>query len=307
MKKVLIILCSYNGAKYIEEQIKSILCQENVQVELFIFDDQSSDETANIIKKISINNINIKLFINSNPSGSAAKNFCNSIKSIPDGLVDQFDYIALSDQDDIWMPNKLKIATQTLSCHNADLYASNLILWEQKKNIKTLLKKDYIQKKYDHLFEGASAGCTYVFSSIFAKHLKIKLLKLNYQDWFYFSHDWLIYFIARLDKFKIVIDKKAEILYRIHSENIHGQLNINSLNAVLKKLNYVLNGWYFRQIEGYTQLLNPSSAEYKISRLYSKNIITRFWILITYNFDLIRCKKKFFKFALVSLLPRINK
>jgi rhamnosyltransferase len=306
LNKLLVILASYNGEKYIKEQLLSILNQIDVQLDILVFDDQSKDNTAEILKEMSNSYQNITFNINAEPSGSAAKNFCNSIKSISKEILNQYDFIALSDQDDIWLLNKLSIASQTLIRSDADLYASNLIMWQQDIGKKCLLKKDHNQKKYDFLFEGASAGCTYVFTSEFANHLKTKLFEINYENWLYFSHDWLIYFIARLDKFKVIIDSKAEILYRIHSDNVHGQLNISSFEAIRKRLDIILSGWYFKQSEGFSQLLNPTSKENEIYQLYRKNLFTRFWILVTLNFELIRSSRKFFKFSIVSIFPIIK-
>jgi rhamnosyltransferase len=305
MKKVLIILASYNGSKFIKEQIETIFAQKKVNINLFIFDDQSHDDTCEVIKNLP-KNYKIKLFINSEPSGSAAKNFCNAIKSITEDIYNQYDFIALSDQDDLWLPNKLDIATNALEHEKAEFYSSNLILWEQYGNKKSLLKKTSNQKRFDFLFEGASAGCTYVFTSKFANHLKIKLDQIDYENWKYFSHDWLIYFISRLGKFKVIIDQKAEILYRIHIDNVYGQLNVNSLKSIKNRFDIVLNGWYFKQIEGFSKLLNPNSVEFKIYHLYTKNMFTRFFLLFKYNFKLMRSKRKYIKFALLSIIPRFS-
>lgn len=302
--KILVILASYNGEKYILEQLESILSQVAVDLDIMVFDDQSTDDTVTIVKELCKIHNNITLVNNKEQSGSAAKNFCNSIISLPEEIISGYDYIALSDQDDIWLQNKLEKSTITLYEENADLYASNLILWQEDLNKKSIVRKDYKLKEFDYLFEGASAGCTYVFTSSFANHLKIIFSQIDFENWLFFSHDWLIYFIARLDNYKVIIDKNAGIIYRIHSENVHGQLNTNSLNSFVKRLDFILNGWYFKQLEGFTQLLNPNSIEYNIYYLYSKNLFTRFWILIKYNSQLIRSKRKFVKFAIVSILPR---
>jgi rhamnosyltransferase len=302
--KVLVILASYNGIKYIKEQINSILNQIDVELSIKIFDDGSNDGTIEFLSHLS-NKKRISLFINSRNTGSAAKNFCNSIKQISVEEFKKYDYVALSDQDDIWLPNKLKIAVDSLASKNAHLYASNLILWENNIE-KFVIKKDYQQKKFDYLFEGGSAGCTYVFTSDFALKLQNKLFEINYENWLYFSHDWLIYFFARLNNLIVFIDSRTEILYRIHDSNVHGQLNNKNFSAFTKRLNFVLNGWYFEHIKGFSQFLNSDSIEFKIYNLYNKNWLTRFWILIRYNFLLVRSKRKFLKFFALSLLPKTN-
>jgi rhamnosyltransferase len=301
--KVLVILASYNGVKYIEEQINSIIQQEDVNLTLWVFDDGSNDGAIELlVSKFSLNS-NIEIVKNSIPTGSAANNFFQAIKTIDDSIIDAHDYIAFADQDDIWLPNKLKAAGKLLLSEKSDLYMSNLVLWEEKTNQKSIINKAYSQKKYDYLFEGGSAGCTYVFTAFLGKELKNKLNSINYQDWQFLSHDWFVYFFARLNHYKVVIDENAYILYRVHDTNVHGQLNIVSLFAIKERLKLIKEGWYFKQAEGFKVLLDKNSVEWKIYELYSKNYITRLFVLVHYNFSLMRSVKKFFLFFIVSLLP----
>lgn len=303
-KKVLVLLCSYNGGQFIYDQIKSILLQKNVLIEIYVFDDGSTDNTLDVIN--GFDDSRIKLFKNKSNSGSAALNFINAICSIPYEVYNKFDCVALSDQDDIWLDFKVYCAVNKIEECLVDLYCSNLTIWDTNSNSKTLLKKDFKQVKFDYLFEGGSAGCTYVMSFNFFDELSFFLKDLDLTHWEYLSHDWLIYFYGRLNKKKVFIDQNSYILYRIHTENVHGQLNINSFNSLLKRLDFVKNGWYFKQIEGFSKLLNIDSIEYNIYKLYSKNFFTRIWILIKCNCQLIRSKRKFVKFILVSLLPRFS-
>lgn len=304
---ILIILASYNGVKYIEEQVNSILNQEGVNVALKIFDDGSKDGTVDLVSSWKEHE-QVQLTQNQIPTGSAANNFFNALQSFDDSFLDMYDYIAFADQDDIWLPNKIKAAIDRLQFDKSDLYMSNLILWEEKSNKKSLINKSYPQKKFDYLFEGGSAGCTYVFTTFFGKELKKILKTINYKDWQFFSHDWLVYFFARLENYKVVMDENAYILYRVHDTNVHGQLNTFSLYAIRERLKLIKEGWYFKQAKGFVKLLYPGSDEYKIYKLYSKNYITRLYVIFRYNFSLIRSPKKAIQFFIISLLPlRINK
>lgn len=306
--KILVILASYNGVKYIEEQISSILTQEDVNITLFVFDDGSNDGTIELlVSKFFLNN-RIEVVQNSIPTGSAANNFLQAIKTIDDKIIDKHDYIAFADQDDIWMPSKLKAACKLLLSEEADLYMSNLILWEENNDKKSIINKSYPQKKYDYLFEGGSAGCTYVFTTFFGKKIKNRLKTINYKEWQFFSHDWFVYFFARLENYEVVMDENAYILYRVHDTNVHGQLNTFSLYAITERLRLIKEGWYFKQSRGFKSLLNPNSDEYKIYELYSKNYFTRLFVILRYNFSLIRSPKKAIQFFIISLLPLpINK
>ncbi|KQB44193.1 Glycosyl transferase [Flavobacterium daejeonense] len=305
--KLLVILASYNGEKYIREQIDSILNQEEVNVDIFVFDDCSKDNTCGIIKTYNQES-RIKLVKNNSPQGSAANNFFNAIKSISDEVINGYDFVAFADQDDIWLPEKLKAASTMLIKAQSSLYCSNLILWDEKSNSRSIINKSFPQKKYDYLFEGGSAGCTYVFTTDFCLGLKSILEKINYVQWEYFSHDWFVYFYARTTGYKVSIDNKAYIKYRIHSDNVHGQLNKKSLFAIRQRLKLIKKGWYFKQIKGFNKITTPDSVENKIYHLYCKNYFSRLYVLFRYNFELMRSSKKFIQFFIISLLPiRINK
>jgi glycosyltransferase involved in cell wall biosynthesis len=99
---VSVVLCTYNGGKYIAEQLLSIVKQTYNNIELIIVDDASTDQTGEIISNFQQTDSRIKLFINDTNIGYN-KNFEKAI-----GLASA-DYIAISDQDDIWEENKIEI------------------------------------------------------------------------------------------------------------------------------------------------------------------------------------------------------
>lgn len=300
--KVLVILASYNGEKHIKEQIESILLQEKIDVDIKIFDDVSKDNTIHVIEFFSTES-RVQLIKNIQPTGSAAENFFGAVKFLDESVLQQYDYVAFSDQDDIWLPNKLFAATEMLRKEHSCLYVSNLILWKEKTGAKSIINKSFRQKKYDYLFEGGSAGCTYVFSTNFCLDLKRTITKVNYSNWQFFSHDWFVYFFARINDYGVSIDSNAYILYRIHEQNVYGQLNTNSISAINERLNLVQQGWYLKQIKGFLQLTPQDSKERLIYNLYLKNYFSRLAVLLRYNFSLMRSPKKFIQFFIVSLLP----
>jgi rhamnosyltransferase len=303
--KILIILASFNGVKYIKQQIDSILSQEVVNIDIKIFDDGSSDGTVELISSL-YSSERIQIIQNEIPTGSSANNFFQALQQIEEVCFEKYNYIAFADQDDIWLPNKLKEAVVILDTQEADLYMSNLILWQEKSNRKSIVNKSFSQKKYDYLFEGGSAGCTYVLSAKFVSKLKEIIKNTDNLYWKYFSHDWFIYFLARTNNFKVTIDNRAFILYRIHETNIHGQLNILSIFAIKERLKLIANGWYYHHAKGFINFLPLNSKEIKIYKWYTKNYFTRLYVLFRYNFSLIRSTKKAFQFFLVSLIPLKN-
>jgi len=97
--KISVCMASYNGEKYIRQQIDSILPQLGESDELIISDDSSTDDTISVVK--SINDNRIKL-IKDQKFKSPVSNFENAIKNATG------DFIFLCDQDDIWQPNKVE-------------------------------------------------------------------------------------------------------------------------------------------------------------------------------------------------------
>lgn len=103
--KISVCMATYNGEMYIKEQIESILLQLNASDELIISDDQSSDRTCTIVNEF--NDPRIKLIINNGEKGYT-RNFENALKK------SNGDIIFLSDQDDIWVDNKVEIMLKYL-------------------------------------------------------------------------------------------------------------------------------------------------------------------------------------------------
>lgn len=109
-KKILVtvIMCTYNGELYVEEQVKSILAQDYPPDKIIVCDDQSQDNTVALLKKIAgATRVPIEIFINQSRLG-VVKNFEQAIKQA------NGDYIFLSDQDDIWLPQKIRITLEKL-------------------------------------------------------------------------------------------------------------------------------------------------------------------------------------------------
>lgn len=128
-------MATYNGEKYLREQIDSIMNQTIQDFEIVICDDCSKDGTFHILQEYAKNDSRFRIYLNEENLGFK-KNFEKAI-SLCKG-----DYIALSDQDDIWMPNHLEILKtaikdKVLACGNADLIdkdgnSMGITFWEQE-------------------------------------------------------------------------------------------------------------------------------------------------------------------------------
>lgn len=232
MKRVTVLMSTYNGEKYLSQQIDSIFNQINVDIILIIRDDGSTDNTVDIIN----NYIKIKnkiILIKGKNVGAT-----NSFKLLCDyALINSNnDFYAFSDQDDYWMPEKLSKACDKLllSNNNVKLYFSNLKIVDSNLNyIRMLYHNNVSIYKDNSLYEISAYGCTCVFSKkaleLFCR-VKINNLIL---------HDNLIYYIC-IFLGEVMYDSNSYIKYRQHFNNLSGIKHIG-LRLQFNRLNKLLN------------------------------------------------------------------
>jgi glycosyltransferase involved in cell wall biosynthesis len=103
---IAIAMATYNGEKYLKEQIDSILEQSYNNWVLYIHDDNSQDNTVSIIKEYQLKYSNKIVFLDDDISfGNPQDNFSYIITKIPES----YEYYMFSDQDDFWLENKIEI------------------------------------------------------------------------------------------------------------------------------------------------------------------------------------------------------
>ena len=183
-----VLMSTYNGEKYIREQIDSILCQEGVDVNLYIRDDGSRDKTRIILKEYSGKYNNIHVIEGENLG--IHKSFAELMK-----VPDLKGYIAFSDQDDVWDKDKLSSAIHKLNYFNAEFYSSASRLVDS--NLFDLMRTTANSKEYRHYIIGNNKiltpgvqGCTIVISNSLFK----KLTSSPFPD--YYGHDTWITIVA---------------------------------------------------------------------------------------------------------------
>ena len=152
-----VCMATYNGEKFIAEQLESILGQISKDDEIIISDDQSSDATIDIIKKF--NDSRIQIFSNRDTHGFTP-NFQNAL------IRARGDIIFLSDQDDVWLPNKVEKTLQQLE--NCDLAISDCVVVDV--NRVRICESRFAElnvrgTKIEHLIKSKYLGCCMAFSS----------------------------------------------------------------------------------------------------------------------------------------------
>ena len=233
MEKVLVLMSTYNGEKYLSTQIDSILSQEEVDVHLLVRDDGSRDSTLQILEEYSTRHKNIE-YVKGNNVG-----FVQSFSTLVRHAVDygEFDYYAFSDQDDIWYNDKLKTAVAALQKtdnRTPVLFASNCKLVDKEGVYIRLLRNQYLHYRPGNcLYSGSVQGCSMVFNrkalTLYAKHIPSKA----YHD------TWMLYICGIFGE--VLYDIKPLFAYRIHDNNTIG-LGHKKKVSVFEKMNHFLKG-----------------------------------------------------------------
>ena len=237
-----VCIASYNGEKYIKEQITSILLQLQDNDELIISDDSSTDNTLEIIE--SFNDPRIVVF-KDQIFHSHVYNFEHALKHA------KGDYFFLADQDDIWVPNKLETMLTLLEKY--DLVLSDAIVIDENEHIlfNSFFTFNHSQKGlFKNLYKNSYLGCCMGFNR---QLLEIALpfpKDIN-------MHDWWIGLIAEMYG-TVYFSNEKLIKYRRH-ENALTPIDRKSKNSFLKKI-----GFRLAMIKGLTlRVFNQTCIKYR--------------------------------------------
>lgn len=227
MKKVQVLLSSYNGAKYIEEQLESILSQDYPDFSILIRDDGSTDGTIDIIKKYAASFNQISYYHEKNIG--VIKSFFDLVKHADL----EADYYAFSDQDDVWQKGKIRRAVQKLEDMDSTkplLYCGRTTPVDQNlKIISSTIKPALIRPDFANaLVENICTGCTSLYNR------ELLLLVRNNIPRFTVMHDWWFYLVAS-SRGEVYYDEKPFILYRQHEKNKVGT-KTNYYDEFIKRL-----------------------------------------------------------------------
>lgn len=272
-----VMLATYNGAKFVGEQIDSILGQRGVRTTIYVRDDGSDDGTPAIIRDYAAAHPGRMVPLADAPRrfGAACENFLSMLSEVH---VAPHAYFAFSDQDDIWLPEKLSRAVERLTATGASGYASNLTAFSEAQASEWTIAKARPQRRFDHLFQSASAGCTYVLDAKAAGLIASRIGRVEDHDWKGMSHDWLCYAICRSHGLAWVIDDWSGIRYRQHEQNLFGAMP--GAAGALKRLSLMRDGWYRSVLLRNRPFLNPGDADEQslLDRMARLNFGDRLWL-----------------------------
>jgi len=216
LPKVLVLISTYNGEKYLKEQLNSLNAQKNVEVHFCIRDDGSSDDTINILREFQLNNDKVTLFVE--PNIGCVNSFMKLLKSVSTQET-KYDYYAFCDQDDVWLENKLAIAVSKLDKFERNspaLYFSHTQLVNEKLEKIISETRDLKCSFGESMVINGAVGCTMVFNEVLLK------LTCQFDPKFILMHDGWVYRVCLATGGNVYFDKNSYILYRQHENNVVG-------------------------------------------------------------------------------------
>lgn len=268
---VRVLLATFNGQRWLDDQLSSIFGQQDVRPTVVASDDSSSDGTPALLERWRTQADLTVLPTVAYRFGSAHRNFLRLIRDADAG---DADYVALADQDDIWLDRKLARAIECLCDQKAAAYSSNVVaFWPDGR--RRLIDKAQPQRAFDHLFGSPGPGCTFVLTRTEFDRLQ-SWVSQRFDDlqgiW---VHDWLIYAFVRDGGGRWIIDRQANMLYRQHGGN---EIGVNAgWRAAINRLQHVRSGSYRRTILLIADALDAQSAPIDAVRRLSW--IDRVWLI----------------------------
>ena len=236
--KISVVLSSFNGAQFIEAQIISIIEQTLKPDEIIVCDDGSTDDTIDLLKKFEASN-QIKLVLNKSNLGILA-NF-----KLGASLANPNNYIAFSDQDDIWLPIKLATSFDAMlklegNASNSAIpclvYSDLLFMNEKGVTLNNSFYNLMGLDKFEHCFETALFGSLLLGCTIFI-NAPMRTEFLSTPDSKLFYHDaWLSLLGFSIGKINFI--NTPLIKYRLHNNNVSLQ-NFTKRNRLLNAFNHI--------------------------------------------------------------------
>jgi glycosyltransferase involved in cell wall biosynthesis len=216
MIKIAVVMTTYNGERYLEQQIESILSQSLLPNTLIVCDDQSTDGTVGILDKYQQQG-KLTYVINTKQLG-LIENFKKAVALAPHDA-----YVALSDQDDQWLPDKLEQSARLLlEIEDPGLpcmvYTDLMLVDQEDKVLNQSFRNELGQDRYQHnlqtlLFGNFVNGCTVLMNPVLkARFAEIPGdISLNHDGWMSLQ----AYAFGKAQELKIPL-----VRYRKHNTNV---------------------------------------------------------------------------------------
>lgn len=254
-----IALCTYNGERFLRQQLDSLVNQTYSNIEIIAVDDQSSDQTLQILNDYRTQYPFIKVFQNPVNLGFR-KNFEKAL------LYTSGEYIALCDQDDIWHPDKIKIQIENIGS-NVLIYHDSAFIDEKgeslNQNLSDIMNLYRGNECHHFLLENCLAGHACFFKRLLLEHLLPLPTVLYHDKWVGFvatSKGSIDYYEDPLVNYRQHSKSTTDILRKKKTRKKSGLLKVKDLNAEIKILKDFLPEDSF--INEFYTLLNRRMNQY---------------------------------------------
>lgn len=232
--KIAVLMSTYNGEKYLKEQLDSLIQQELKPTKVLIRDDGSNDDTVNLLEDYASKYSFIEYYCGKNIG--PAKSFFELINKC-----EYYDYYALCDQDDVWYKDKLSSAIKLLEKEDNNiplLYAGRFVLTDENLNpLNSNVSKLYSFSDFAHsLIYHTAPGCTFVFNNEARK----QVIKYDVNKEYCVIHDAIIHKVVTMFG-KMILDEEPHMYYRQHKNNVYG-LTAKKTTEFFHRINNFLNG-----------------------------------------------------------------
>lgn len=212
-EKVLVLLATYNGEKYLKEQLDSILNQEQVEVKILVRDDGSTDGTCSILEKYKGEKLDFYIGDNVGPAKAFLSLINDSYK--------EYSFYAYADQDDVWNSEKLIKCINKIKGNKSNKPALCMSTYDVvDENLNYVYTRNMEFEREINLFETimyrSPSGCTMVFDK------KLRDIMLDKQPKSIRMHDFWTLLTAQVHKADILTIDESLMKYRIHGENTVG-------------------------------------------------------------------------------------
>jgi glycosyltransferase involved in cell wall biosynthesis len=276
-----ILLCTFNGELYLNEQLASIANQSYKNWRLFVSDDGSRDQTLELLHAFKDYCGGNKVEIFNGPKQGSTRNFLSLI----DRVHHKCDYFAFCDQDDIWHEDKLSRAAVILDNvldARPTLYCSSTIYISKSGNY---LQESYVFKNppsfKNALVQSIAGGNTMVFNKTAASILVKTPSTINLE-----AHDWWTYILITGCDGQVYYDPRPTVDYRQHSGALVGENR--SLRARLIRIKKILDGrfrgWNDANIKALECFASQLSSENLIKVAWFQKLRSKFLLIRVYSF-----------------------
>lgn len=276
--KVAVICCTLNGAKYIAQQLDSLLGQTHPWFDLLLSDDGSTDDTLKIVDDYK-SMFGTRLIIVSHKRSGFHANFLDTLF----GYIETYDLFLFCDQDDLWAPNKIERFVSICSKYPSD---TDLLIYSNYSIFPADIPVDLVSNFPNLIERSYIPGNVMGISNSLAKDV-VTTMDLDR----ILAHDWFCLVVAVAKKSRIIKVDDILIKYRQHSQNTIG-VGFKP-RRIYRFLSLLLSGKYRKQI-----LLNLEIFyKFRNEKSYSESLR---WL----NVDKIQLLDKFFNVLINKKISR---